>query len=347
MKSILVIGAGFSGAVIARQLADAGFAVMVVDRRDHIGGNAYDYVNDLGIRIHKYGPHIFHTNSDQVVDFLSKFTTWLPYEHKVRARLANGTTVPFPPNREVFELFDGDRAAIINTFFRPYTRKMWGMELEDISPDILNRVPMRPDSDDDRYFTDKFQAMPEHGYTELFKKMLDHRNITVKLTYDVDAKGLDDQYLHVFNSAPIDEWYNYEFGNLAWRSIKFKDYDYELENVDFIQAAPTVNFTDMGPVTRSTEWSQFPGHGHNDEWSTITHEMPCDYRDNNMERYYPVKDIDGVNREIYTKYTALCSKNMTFIGRAGQYVYIDMHQAVNSALQISTKFIESQRNGQF
>ena len=326
MKNFLVVGAGLSGLTIARELADAGHRVTIIDKRSHIAGNAYDFINNHGIRVHKYGPHLFHTNNKTVLEYLSRFTEWVPYEHRVKAQLSDGTYVPFPPNRLTKELVED----VVETFYRPYTKKMWGKELEDVNPTILQRVPGR-DDDEDRYFpNDEFQYMPKYGYTYMCENMRDHDNIDLHLNTEFDPHFEESGYDHIFNSMPIDEYYGYTFGELEYRSIKF-----HTMNIPAVRLLPatTVNFTNDSKYTRVTEWKNIPLHGWNDAHTTLTFEEPCDYKENNMERYYPINDFD--NKERYLKYKAIENKNMTFIGRCGQYVYIDMHQAVNSALRIA------------
>ena len=174
-NSILVVGAGFSGAVIARELAESGRHVVVIDKRDHVAGNAYDFTNEIGIRIHKYGPHLFHTSNDKVVEWLSKFTEWRPYQHKVKALLSDGRLVTLPVNKETTEIVGKEN--VLDIFFRPYTRKMWGIELEQIDRDIINRVPIRDDMNELYFPNDTFQALPAQGYTRTVEKILDHPNI--------------------------------------------------------------------------------------------------------------------------------------------------------------------------
>ena len=332
---ILVVGAGFSGAVIARQLTQDWHNVTIIDKRDHIGGNCYDYVDANRIRVHKYGPHLFHTNNKDVVDYLSRFTEWVEYKHKVKAILSDGQYVTLPVNAETASIVGKEN--VIDTFIRPYTKKMWGMDIEELDPDIINRVPIRDDMNELYFPNDEYQLMPVDGYTALFEKMLDHPLITVKLSTEFD-KSMEDDYDFIFNSMPIDQYYDYQFGELPYRSIKF-------ENVSLPtpKALPvaTVNFTHNGPYTRVTEWKNIPNHGIDDAHTTLTYEMPCDYKDNNLERYYPVKDKDGKNRELYKKYAELNHPKMEFIGRCGLYVYIDMHMAVASALATAKRFLNT------
>ena len=328
----LVVGAGLSGATVARELADAGHRVTVIDRRGHVAGNAYDYVGTHGIKIHLYGPHLFHTNNKEVFDYLSRFTEWTPYLHKVKALLADGRHVTLPVNRETKEIVGEEN--VLDIFFRPYTKKMWGKELDELDPSIINRVPIR-DDDNELYFpNDEYQAMPTEGYTKMVENMLDHENIIVHLDAKFQ-KHMEDNFDHVFNSMPIDEYYNFQFGELPYRSIKFHHHKIEMP---LALPTTTVNFTHDGPYTRVTEWKHIPGHGDNPYSTVLTFEEPCDYKDNNMERYYPVKDVDGKNREIYEQYKAINNPKVTFIGRCGLYAYLDMHQAVNSALRIARDF---------
>lgn len=330
---ILVVGAGLTGATIARELADAGYEVIIVDRRSHVAGNAYDYTNQYGIRVHAYGPHLFHTNNRKVWEYLSKFTDWIPYDHRVKAQLADGSYVTFPPNLETVERVG--KANILDTFYRPYSRKMWNRELEELNPDIVNRVPGREDNED-RYFPkDEYQGLPALGYTHMVKQMLDHPAINIRLNTTIDPVEYKD-YTHVFTAESIDEYYNNCYGMLDYRSIKFTHVHLPLTQV-FPSAV--VNFTHNLPYTRASEWRNLPGHG-GDKWTTLTIEEPCNFIENKLERFYPVNDEK--NKKLYNQYKQLHltnPNNVTFVGRCGQYVYIDMHQAVNSALQIVTKFV--------
>ncbi len=331
--NILIVGAGFSGATIAQQLSEAGHQITVIDSRDHIAGNSYDYTNKHGIRVHKYGPHIFHTNNERVWNYLQQFDEWVPYKHKVKA-MYERKYLTLPPNAETARIVGKEN--IVDIFYRPYTRKMWGMEIEELDPDIINRVKIRDDDNEFYFPEDQYQAMPRNGYTHLIRNMLKHENITVKLSTSFD-KSMEDEYDHIFNSMPIDVYWDYQHGELPWRSIKFNDVSMK-ENHIFPVAV--VNFTHNRPHTRVTEWKHFPFHGKSD-YTTVTYEEPCDYKDNNFERYYPVKDLSGLNRELYQKYASIPHSKMTFIGRCGMYVYIDMHQAISSSLSVAQKFIQN------
>lgn len=332
---ILVVGAGFSGAVVARECASAGHLVKVIDKRNHIGGNAYDYIDENGIRIHKYGPHLFHTNNEKVVQWLSQFTEWVPYQHKVKAQLNDGTYVTLPVNKETKEIVGEEN--VLDIFFRPYTKKMWGKSLDELDPSIINRVPIR-DDDNELYFpNDEYQMMPKNGYTEIFKNILNHSNIEVECNVEFH-QSMEEEYDYVFNSMPIDMYFNYDYGELPYRSIKF--HNIVLQQPKVLPTA-TVNFTHDGPYTRVTEWKNIPAHGENDYTTVLTYEEPCDYKDNDYERYYPVKDIEGTNRETYKKYKERVNEDkMTFIGRCGMYVYVDMHQAISSALATARRFLD-------
>jgi len=329
----LVVGAGLSGCVVARELARAGHNVDVIDKRDHVAGNAYDYENEHGIRVHKYGPHLFHTNNEEVFEWLSQFTEWVEYRHKVKAQLSDGQYVTLPVNRETKDIVGEEN--VLDVFFRPYTKKMWGVELDQLNPDIINRVPIRDDYNEEYFPNDKIQFMPRHGYTKMVENILTHHNITVSLNTEYNYH-MDKEYDHVFNSMPIDEWFEWKYDKLPYRSIKF-----ETVSLPIPRALPTatVNFTHHGPKTRVTEWKNIPCHGDNKYITTLTFEEPCDYSENNYERYYPVKDRDGKNRELYKKYKAEIPEHMTFIGRCGLYAYLDMHQAVSTALSTVRKFL--------
>ena len=334
MKKILIVGAGMSGATIARVLAETEkYYVDVIDKRPHLGGNCFDYLND-GIRIHKYGPHLFHTNSDKVIEFLSRFTEWIPYEHKVKALLANGKYVPIPINKETFEVVGEEN--LIETLIRPYSEKMWAMKLEDIDMNIINRLPYRHDNED-RYFpNDKFQALPKKGYTKMFENILNHRNIFV-FTDTPFIREIEEDYDHIFYSGPIDAYYNFKYGRLDYRSIKF-----HTMTIPFPSMLPTttVNFTHRAPYTRVTEWKKLPNSGSNRDKTIVTFEEPCDYKDNNDERYYPVKDINQDNQRLYLNYAKIPNNNTTFIGRLGGYVYLNMDQVVANSLSVAAKFME-------
>ncbi len=286
-KPVLVVGAGFAGACYARTLADRGLAVVVIDKRGHIGGNAYDFIDENGLRRHRYGPHLFHTSNERVVKWLMQFGEWAPYEHHVRAKLSSGQFVPLPVNLDTVNVIFGksftsadevqaflksiavqnDRprnaaeylysqigVELTDLFFRRYTKKMWSMDLEEMDTAIVKRIPIRYDHES-RYFpNDKFQIMPKNGYTSIFQKIFSHRNITLELNRVFD-KLMEPDYEHVFNSMPIDEYYDFRYGELPYRSIRFHHRS-EPHKVDYAWA--TTNFTDEGSRTRETYWHFFP-----------------------------------------------------------------------------------------
>jgi UDP-galactopyranose mutase len=332
---IIIVGAGLTGAVIARELVDKKTEVQidVYDQRAHIAGNCYEENID-GIRTHKYGPHLFHTNNSKVFDWLSNFTEWIPYKHKVKAKLSDGTLVTLPVNRKTKDIVGESK--VIDTFFRPYTKKMWGMEIEQLSPDILKRVPIR-DDDNEYYFpNDEFQYMPKEGYTKMIDNILNHERIKVHLGKKMTMERLmNEPHDKAYICAPIDEFLNYRFGELPYRSIIFKTTTVDIPN---LFPVATVNFTHNGPSTRVTEWKNIPGHQLQKDASfltVITSEFPCDYKDNSNKRFYPIKDLSGENRRLYNKYRDFVDAtypDWIFTGRLGKYVYIDMDQCVNMAL---------------
>jgi len=334
MKKILIVGAGFAGAVIARELAEADLKVTVIDQRDHIGGNAFDFINSSGHRVHLYGPHIFHTSNERVVKWVSRFTQWNNYRHKVKAILSNNKLVTLPINLETSAIIGENN--LIDVLYRPYTKKMWGVDLEMLNPEIIQRLPIRNDLNEDYFPNDTFQAMPQDGYTSLFKNILDHGNIEINLSTKF-KKHEESRYSHVFNSMAIDEYFDFEHGALPYRSIKFHTMEIPIPRVLNIA---TMNFTHHGKFTRVTEWKHFPNHGNNLESTTITLEEPCDYADNNYERFYPVKDLAGVNADLYKRYLTQVGDNMTFIGRCGRYAYLDMHQAISLSLRVAHEFLQ-------
>jgi UDP-galactopyranose mutase len=366
---IIVVGAGFAGAVLARELAEAGHTITVIDKRDHIGGNAFDFVNWNGERIHQYGPHLFHGSEDSVaVKWLSKFTEWTPYEHRVRASLTRFPfgDVPLPVNADTLEAvfskkFESEEEAqvllhsmqeeilkpensdevflksvgkeLADIFFRPYTRKMWGKDAKEIEAAVGARIPVRYNRDD-RYFTDSFQAMPTNGYVAAFERIFDHKNITVETGVEY-AVGMEASYDHMFTAMPIDAFFSYKYGKLPYRSIKF--------NVDKVwrdQSATTINFTDDGPYTRRTQWDLIPNSEKSRQpYHTVTYETPCDPEENGGECYYPVRNQESL--ELYRKYVdeAETLGNVTFCGRTGLFQYLDMVPAITIHLKMASDFL--------
>ncbi len=352
----LIVGAGYAGSVLAERLASQhGATVLLIDRRPHIGGNAYDEPNEAGILYHKYGPHIFHTNSEQVVDYLSQFTGWRPYEHRVLAQV-RGRQVPIPINRTTLNQLFGlhlqtdEEAAdylasraepvdniqtsedvVINAvgrelyelFFRGYTRKQWGLDPSELDKQVTSRIPTRTNTDD-RYFTDTFQAMPANGYTAMFKKMLDSPLIEIRT--GVDFRDVRDEIEadHIVYTGPIDEYFDFRFGKLPYRSLKF---DHQTLDEEQHQPVAVVNYPDPDvPYTRITEYKHLTGQQH--PRTTLTYEYPSAEGD----PYYPVPRDE--NQALYKKYEALAdaTDDVTFVGRLATYRYYNMDQIVGQAL---------------
>jgi UDP-galactopyranose mutase len=354
----LIVGAGFAGSVLAERLASQHNArVLLIDRRDHVGGNAYDEPNEAGILYHKYGPHIFHTNSEQVVEYLSQFTEWRPYEHRVRA-VVRDKLVPIPINRTTLNaLFgldlktDEDAAdylasraepvediqtsedVVINAvgrelyelFFQGYTRKQWGLDPSELDKSVTARIPTRTNTDD-RYFTDTFQAMPRDGYTAMFKRMLDHPNIDVRTGVDFRefrerAHEIAD---HLVYTGPIDEYFDHRFGKLPYRSLKF---DHQTLEQERFQETGTVNYPAPDvPYTRISEYKHLTGQ--EAPVTTVTYEYPSAEGD----PYYPIPRAE--NQELFKRYEALGdeTEGVTFVGRLATYRYYNMDQIVGQAL---------------
>lgn len=358
---VVVVGAGFAGAVLAERFAaEAGLQVLVVDRRPHIGGNAYDRHDDAGLLIHQYGPHIFHTNSTEVFGYLSRFTRWRPYEHRVLADV-RGHQVPMPINRTTLNRLYGldlrtDAEAadwlaaraepvdkietsedvvvsavgrdLYETFFRGYTRKQWGLDPSDLDKSVTSRVPTRTNTDD-RYFTDVFQAMPLEGYTRLFGRMLDHANIRVETGVDYrDLVGSVTWDRLVF-TGPIDEFFDHQFGPLPYRSLRFQ---HETLDQPTFQPVATVNYPDEAtPYTRVTEYKHLTGQTH--PQTSITYEYPAAEGD----PYYPIPRPE--NQALFKQYEALAAgrPDVIFAGRLATYRYYNMDQVVGQALAIFRK----------
>ena len=352
----LIVGAGFAGSVLAERLASQhGARILLIDRRSHIGGNAYDEPNEAGILYHKYGPHIFHTNSKQVVDYLSQFTDWRPYEHRVLAQV-RGQLVPIPINRTTLnKLFDLDLRSdeeaeqylagraepvdeirtsedvVINAvgrelyelFFRGYTRKQWALDPSELDKSVTARIPTRTNTDD-RYFTDSFQAMQAEGYTRMFERMLDHPLIEIRT--GVDFRDVRDEVEagHIIFTGPVDEYFDFRFGKLPYRSLKF---DHQTLDQEQFQPTGTVNYpSENVPFTRISEYKHLTGQQH--PRTTVTYEYPSAEGD----PYYPIPRPE--NQALYKRYEALAdaTPGVTFVGRLATYKCYNMDQIVGQAL---------------
>lgn len=353
MTETLIVGAGFAGAVCAERLASQGRRVRIIDRRPHIAGNAYDEFDDNGVLIHRYGPHIFHTNAKRIFEYLSRFTHWRFYEHRVLAEV-RGKQLPIPINRTTlnglygldldeagaaafFEQARTPRSPIVSSedvvlnsvgpelcdlFFRGYTRKQWGLDLSQLSAGVAARIPTRT-NDDDRYFTDSFQFMPADGFTAMFRNILDHPNITVEL--GVAFESLDrSAFDRIIYTGPIDGYFGYRLGRLPYRSLRFEHE--HLPDTDQAQPVGTVNYPNAHEFTRITEFKHLSGQ--KVKGTSIVREYPCA----EGEPYYPVPRPE--NEALFRQYKALADaeRNVVFVGRLAQYRYYNMDQVVGAAL---------------
>lgn len=360
----VVVGAGFAGSVLAERLAAGlGKRVLLVDRRPHIGGNAFDEYNADGVLTHRYGPHIFHTNSDDVVAYLSRFTRWRPYEHRVLAQTSAGL-LPMPINRTTLnglyglDLKSDDEAAaflasraepvaVVRTsedvvvsaigrdlyerFFQGYTRKQWGLDPSELDKSVTARVPTRVNTDD-RYFTDTFQAMPAAGYTRMFEAMVDHPNITVETGVEWDDIREETVFDHIVYTGPIDDYFDGRYGALPYRSLRFR---HETHDREWFQSVGTVNYpSEDTPYTRVSEYKHMTGQAHRK--TTITYEYPSATGD----PYYPIPRPE--NQTLYKRYEALAlaEHGATFVGRLASYRYYNMDQVVGQALATFRRLAE-------
>lgn len=354
MYDWLIVGAGFAGSVLAERLASQGNQrVLLIDRRNHVGGNAHDRYDDAGILIHQYGPHIFHTNSKQIFDYLSLFTEWRPYEHKVLAEV-DGMQVPIPINLDtVNRLYQlsldseglaewfkarAERVPAIATsedvvvsvvgrelyekFFKGYTRKQWGLDPSELDKSVTARVPVRTNRDD-RYFGDEYQFMPRHGYHRLFENMLRHDNIHVMT--QTDFREIKDKipYRRLIYTGPIDEYFDYRFGRLPYRSLRF---EHVTREQTWHQSVAVVNYPQTKDYTRVTEYKHLTGQQH--AQTTLTYEYPSSEGD----PYYPIPN--SKNHEQFKKYERLAqdTPDVWFVGRLATYRYYNMDQIVGQAL---------------
>jgi len=365
MFDYLIVGAGFAGSVLAERLArGAGKKVLLVDRRPHIGGNAYDCYDDAGLLIHRYGPHIFHTNSREVFEYLSGFTKWRPYEHRVRASV-DGQLVPIPINLDTINQLYGLKLAsrdvesffasvaepcetirtsqdvvvsrvgreLYEKFFRGYTRKQWGLDPSQLDATVTARVPVRTNRDD-RYFSDTYQAMPLHGYTRMFENMLDHEGIKILLNCDYREVVDAIPYEKMIYTGPVDEFFDDRYGKLPYRSIRF---EHETINQERVQPVAVVNYPNEHLYTRVTEFKHLTGQEHRK--TSVVYEYPQDEGD----PYYPVPRPE--NAEIYKMYRALAEArtDVHFVGRLATYKYYNMDQVVAQALSVYARIIGQKR----
>ena len=363
----LIVGAGFAGSVLAERLAAGlGQRVVIVDKRPHIGGNAYDEYDSNGILVHKYGPHIFHTNSADVFAYLSRFTEFRPYEHRVLGAV-DGKLVPIPINLDTInklygleldsaglEAFFAARAEpvahcktsedvivskvgreLYEKFFRNYTRKQWGLDPSQLDATVTARIPVRTNRDD-RYFTDTFQAMPTQGYTRMFERMLDHPNIEVVLGTDWRDVASQLRYRKMIYTGPVDAYFDCQFGKLPYRSLEFK---FETHDREIFQPAPVVNYPNEHAYTRITEFKYLTGQKH--AKTGLVYEYPRAEGD----PYYPVPRPE--NAALYRQYEALAAAtpDVHFVGRLATYRYYNMDQVVAQALTLYKKLSAAARAG--
>jgi UDP-galactopyranose mutase len=358
----LVVGAGFAGSVLAERLAaGSGKSVLLCDRREHIGGNAYDQADEAGILVHKYGPHIFHTNSREIFNYLSQFTAWRVYEHRVLA-LVEGKLLPIPINldtinklydlslneREV-EQFLAARAIpcksprtseqvtlsrvgrdLYEKFFRSYTRKQWGLDPSELDAQVAARIPVRSNRDD-RYFTDQFQSMPKHGFTRMFENMLDHPNIDVLVGIDYRDLRKQVKFRQLIFTGPVDEFFDFRFGKLPYRSLRF---EHKTLNQEWHQPVAVVNYPNNFDYTRVTEFKHLTGQQHSR--TSIVFEYPQARGD----AYYPIPQ--PANAAIYARYRELAQnrRDVHFVGRLATYRYYNMDQVIGQALTLYRKLVQ-------
>jgi UDP-galactopyranose mutase len=358
----LVVGAGFAGSVIAERLASVlDKKVLIVDKRPHIGGNAYDHYDEHGVLVHKYGPHIFHTNSREVFTYLSRFTEWYQYQHRVRA-CVDGCLVPIPINLDTINTLYGTKFTafelteffkslaepreqirtsedvivsqvgreLYEKFFRNYTRKQWGLDPSELDAAVTARVPVRTNRDD-RYFGDTYQAMPRHGYTRMFERMLNHPNI--KLLLNCDYREIEGSVLYdeVIFTGPIDEYFDYRFGKLPYRSLEFRFETSDAPQGGTLQPVAVINYPNDYFYTRVTEFRHLTGQQHTK--TTRVYEFP----QADGDPYYPIPRAE--NMAIYKKYQELADQTpgVRFVGRLGTYKYYNMDQVVAQALATFSK----------
>lgn len=356
----VVIGAGFSGAVIARCIAEEkNEEVLIVEKRNHIAGNAFDHYNEQGILIHKYGPHIFHTNNKIAWDWLSRFTEWNLYQHRVYSYI-DGMEIPMPISVEtinklynyslncdeikewlcrqsykVEELNNSEDFIlskvgkdIYEKFFRNYTYKQWGVYPDKLDPSVISRIPIRLNRDT-RYFSDKYQGIPKYGYTEMFNNILNHRNIHILLNTEWSEVRDKLRYDRLFYSGPVDEFFKYKYGKLGYRSVRF---EYKVfYNTEFYQKVGTVNYPNDYDFTRITEYKHLTGQKCNGTVIALEYPMV------EGEPYYPIPREE--NNNIYNMYLseAKTLNNVYFIGRLGSYRYLNMDQVVEQSLVIKNQ----------
>ncbi|AUX73083.1 UDP-galactopyranose mutase [Erwinia pyrifoliae] len=366
-KKILIVGAGFSGVVIARKLAENGHTIRIIDRRNHIAGNCYDARDqETNVMVHTYGPHIFHTDNKEVWDFVNQFTVMMPFINRVKATY-KGRVFSLPINLHTINQFfnktcspdeakkliesKGDSSIespvtfeqqalrfvgkeLYEAFFKGYTIKQWGIKPSELPASILKRLPVRFNYDDN-YFNHKYQGMPEKGYTEMIENMAQHPNITIDLNVDYNNEERS-LYDHVFYSGPLDAFYKNKFGRLGYRTLDFERFSY---NGDY-QGCAVMNYSEQDvPYTRITEHKYFsPWESHKKSICYKEFSRSCEESDT---PYYPIRQMGEM--KILHKYLDLAEKeeNITFVGRLGTYRYLDMDVTIAEALKTAETYLDS------
>ncbi|UTJ59107.1 UDP-galactopyranose mutase [Klebsiella michiganensis] len=366
-KNILIVGAGFSGVVIARQLAEQGHHIRIIDQRDHIGGNSYDARDpQTDVMVHVYGPHIFHTDNEKVWNYVTQHAEMMPYVNRVKATV-NGQVFSLPINLHTINQFfaktcspDEARALIAEkgdssilepktfeeqalrfigkelyeAFFKGYTIKQWGMEPSQLPASILKRLPVRFNYDDN-YFNHRFQGMPKLGYTKMIESIANHENITIELQQSFNAEERE-QYDHVFYSGPLDAFYSYQYGRLGYRTLDFEKFTWQGD----YQGCAVMNYCSLDvPYTRITEHKYFsPWESHEGSVCYKEYSRECGEKD---IPYYPIRQMGEM--ALLDKYLSLAEneKNMTFVGRLGTYRYLDMDVTIAEALNTADKYLSS------
>ena len=366
-KNILIVGAGFSGVVIARQLAEQGHHIRIIDQRDHIGGNSYDARDpQTDVMVHVYGPHIFHTDNETVWNYVTQHAEMMPYVNRVKATV-NGQVFSLPINLHTINQFfaktcspDEARALIAEkgdssilepktfeeqalrfigkelyeAFFKGYTIKQWGMEPSQLPASLLKRLPVRFNYDDN-YFNHRFQGMPKLGYTKMIESIANHENITIELQQSFNAEERE-QYDHVFYSGPLDAFYSYQYGRLGYRTLDFEKFTWQGD----YQGCAVMNYCSLDvPYTRITEHKYFsPWESHEGSVCYKEYSRECGEKD---IPYYPIRQMGEM--ALLDKYLSLAEneKNMTFVGRLGTYRYLDMDVTIAEALNTADKYLSS------
>ncbi|MDJ0820528.1 MAG: UDP-galactopyranose mutase [Paracoccaceae bacterium] len=362
---LLMVGAGLSGAVIGRKLAEAGHTITIVDSRDHVAGNCHTERDaETGVLVHRYGPHIFHTDDAEVWDYVTGFESFQPYKNRVKTT-AQGQVFSLPINLHTINQFYGrtfrpeEARAFIETqadtsisdpqtfeeqalrfvgrdlyeaFFKGYTVKQWGMQPTELPASILKRLPVRFNYDDN-YFFHRFQGMPETGYTAMVERILDHPGITVHLNTSFTRAEAGD-YDHVFYSGPLDGWFDYELGRLGYRTLDFERFTH----VGDYQGCAVMNYGDENvPFTRISEHKHFaPWEEHDGSVCYREYSRACEPGD---IPYYPIRQVR--EKALLAEYVALAEKaeGVTFVGRLGTYRYLDMDVTIREALDTAAAFL--------